>query len=254
MGVAEPLVNEMMINVVRHIVLSLIGMVCLFGCQVVEAQRLNDKVLNRPYSDLRRWHLGFSVGLHTQDLKFTHNGYVTADGQSWFVEQPSFSPGFCVNGLIALRLNDYFSVRFSPGMYFGNRDLRMRDVNTGAEERQNIKTAFVVAPLDVKFAAQRFRNARPYLVGGIMPAFDVSKKRSDFIKLKTTDMFLTVGFGCDFYLPYFKLIPELKFCFGLTDVVQHKRPDLQDQPDKLKITQSIKKATSQMVVLTFYFE
>ena len=27
-----------------------------------KADRLNDKLLNRPYSDMRRWHLGFSVG------------------------------------------------------------------------------------------------------------------------------------------------------------------------------------------------
>lgn len=217
-------------------------------------QRLNDKLLNRPYADLRRWHLGFSVGVHTQDFSFTNNGYVTESGESWFVEQPAFSPGFCVNGLIDLRLNDYFSVRFTPGMYFGNRDLRFREAGSGEVERQNLKSAYVVLPIDLKFNAQRYRNVRPYLVGGVMPAFDVAKKRSDFLKFKSADMFLTVGLGCDFYLPYFKLVPELKFCFGLTDQLQHDRPDLVEEPDKLKFTQSLKKATSQMVVLTFYFE
>ncbi len=218
------------------------------------AQRLNDKLMNRPYADLRKWHLGFSVGVHTQDLKFTHNGFVTEDGQTWFMDQPGFSPGFCVNGLIDFRLSTYFSVRFTPGMYFGNRDIKMIDTTNGTKESQNIKSAYVVMPIDLKFAAQRFRNVRPYMVGGVMPAFDVSKKRSDFLKLKTTDFYLSVGFGCDFYLPYFKLNPEIKFCFGLTDVIQHKRPDLADEPDRLKITQSLSKATSQMVVLTFYFE
>ena len=112
----------------------------------------------------------------------------------------------------------------------------------------------MVTPIELKFAAQRFRNLRPYLVGGLMPAFDVSKRRNDLLKFKATDMFLTVGFGCDFYLPFFKLIPELKFCFGLTDVLDHNRPDLADEPDKMKYTQSLTKAVSQMVVLTFYFE
>lgn len=221
---------------------------------VCQAQHFNDKLQNRPYADLRRWHLGFSVGVHTQDIRFTHNGFTTENGETWFMEQPGFSPGFCVNGLIDLRLNDYFSLRFTPGMYFGNRDIRMHDTTTGAVERQNLKSTFVVAPIDLKFASQRFRNVRPYLTTGVMPAFDVGKKRSDFLKLKATDMYLTVGFGCDFYLPYFKLIPELKFCFGLSDVIEHKRPDLVDEPDKLKFTESIKKATSQMVVLSFYFE
>lgn len=230
------------------------GMLCVLAPSLTQGQKLNDKLMNRPYADLRKWHLGFSVGVHTQDTKFTHNGFVTANGETWFMEQPSFSPGFCVNGLFSVRLNDYFSVRVTPGMYFGNRDIRFHDFTTDAVERQNVKTAYVVVPVDLKFSALRYRNARPYLVGGVMPAFDVSKKRSDFLKFKSYDTYLSVGFGCDFYLPYFKLIPELKFCFGLSDVIQHKRPDLADEPDKLKFTESVKKATSQMVVLTFYFE
>ena len=68
------------------------------------------------------------------------------------------------------------------------------------------------------------------------------------------EIYLTAGFGCDFYLPYFKFIPEVKFCFGLTDVIEHNRPDLEDEPDMLKITHSLKKAVSRMVVFTFYFE
>lgn len=241
-------------NRLRYIILCVIAVVAVAFSAGAGAQRLNDKLKNRPYADLRKWHLGFSVGVHTQDLKFTHNGFVTEDGQTWFMDQPGFSPGFCVNGLIDFRLSTYFSVRFTPGMYFGNRDIKMIDTTNGTKESQNIKSAYVVMPIDLKFAAQRFRNARPYMVGGVMPAFDVSKKRSDFLKLKTTDFYLSVGFGCDFYLPYFKLNPEIKFCFGLTDVIQHKRPDLADEPDRLKITQSLSKATSQMVVLTFYFE
>lgn len=220
------------------------------------ADRLNDKVQNRPYADLRPWHLGFSVGLHTQDITFAHNGFVTEEGETWFMEQPSFSPGFCVNGLIDLRLNSYFSLRFTPGMYFGNREITM--VNTSDPEkeqlRQNIKSTYIVLPFDIKFASQRYRNCRPYLVGGIMPAIDVAKKRSDYLKLKSADVFLEVGFGCDFYLPYFKFNPEIKFCFGLGNVLQKDRPDLVDDPSMLRITQSLKRATSQMVVLTFYFE
>lgn len=244
----------MMMKSVRDIAIFIMTAVLLMAAPSASSQQLNDKLLNRPYADLRKWHLGFSVGVHTENLKFNHNGFVTENGESWFLEQPSYSPGFCVNGLFEVRLNNYFSVRVSPGMYFGNREIRMREANTGAMERQNVKSAFVVMPVDLKFASQRYRNARPYVLGGIMPAFDVSKKRSDFLKLKTTDMYLSVGFGCDFYLPYFKFIPELKFCFGLTDVLEHKRPDLTDEPDKQKFTQSIRKATSQMVVLTFYFE
>lgn len=219
------------------------------------AQQRNDKLLNRPYSDLRPWHLGFSIGVHTQDLQFTHNGFVTENGETWFMEQPDFSPGFCVNGLFDLRLNSYFSLRFTPGMYFGNRLIRMHDTTGGGVQQHNLKTNLVVIPVDIKFAAQRYHNSRPYLIAGAMVTFDVSKRRPrDLLQLKSTDFLLTAGFGCDFYLPFFKLCPEVKFCFGLTDVIKHDRPDFVDDPDGFKFTQSLKKATTQMVVLTFYFE
>ena len=219
------------------------------------ARDLNDKLQNRPYADLRKWHLGFSIGTYTRGLHFTHNGFITDDGAQWRLEQPDYQPGFSVNGLVDLRLNNYFSLRFSPGMYFGSYDLKMADYNNPENtERQNIKTAMVVMPFDLKYAAMRYRNARPYVIGGVMPAFDVSKRRSDFIKLKSSDVYLSVGFGCDFYLPYFKFIPEVKFCFGLSDLLVRDRPDLEDNPAAQVFTKSLSKITSKMIVFTFYFE
>ena len=235
-------------------ILFLVCAVLLMGAQAAMAQRLNDKLLNRPYADNRAWHLGFSVGMHLEDITFTHNGYVTEEGRTWFMEQPAWSPGFCVNGLIDFRLGNYFNLRLTPGMYFGNREIHMKDTSLGGYEKQNIKAAYVVLPVELKYSAMRWGNARPYLVGGVMPVFDVSKKRTDFIKLKSFDTYLSIGFGCDFYLPYFKLIPEIKFCFGLLDNMVYNRPDLDEEPGKIDITRSISKAKSKMIVLTFYFE
>lgn len=247
-------------NITNHItrrarvVFLLVAFVLTTGLTSLSARTFNDKLMNRPYADNRAWHLGFSIGLHFEDIQFSHNGYVTDEGETWFIEQPSFEPGFCVNGLFDVRLNNYFNVRLSPGLYFGNRNIRMFDTTNGGTERQSLKSAFIVLPVDLKYSSVRYRNARPYMTAGVMPAFDVSKRRADLIRLNTTDLYLTVGFGCDFYLPFFKLNPEIKFCFGLTDVLQHDRPDLVDDPAKLKFTESLKKATSKMIVLTFYFE
>lgn len=223
------------------------------------AQRFNDKLQNRPYADMRSWHLGFSVGIHTQDVSFTHNGLVTSDGHSWYMEQPSFAPGFCVSGLIDFRLSSFLNLRVSPGLYFGSRDVTILDVNSADSEmpleyRQNIKSTYIVAPVDLKFSGQRYRNCRPYLTGGVMPVVDLTRKRNDYLRFHAADCYLTLGFGFDFYLPYFKLNPEVKFCFGLTDVLDHKRTDLADDPQKFQITQSLRKARSNMFVLTFYFE
>jgi hypothetical protein len=222
----------------------------------------NDKILNRQYADMKRIHYGFSVGVNFQDLKITNNGYISEDGQSWFADIPNHSPGFCVNVLADLRLSTHFNLRFSPGMYFGNKVVRYRNFYapedaldpTIKEQRQNIKATYIVVPLDVKFSARRHHNIRPYFTGGVMGIYDLSKERPDLLRLKDFDMMLTVGMGCDFYLPFFKLCPELKFCFGLKNLLEKNRPDLQDNPQMEVFTKSVSKLKNSMVVLTFYFE
>ncbi len=222
----------------------------------------NDKILNRPYADQKKIHFGFSVGMNFQDLNITNNGLVTDDGQSWFADIPNHSPGFCVNVLADLRLSRHFNLRLTPGMYFGNKVVKYVNGNapSGATDpelslqSQNIKSTYVVVPIDLKYSALRYHNVRPYFTAGIMGVYDVGKDRSEQLRLKDFDAMLTVGMGCDLYLPFFKLCPELKFCFGLRNVLEKNRPDLQDNPDMLKFTNSVNKVLNNMVVLTFYFE
>lgn len=240
-------------NLNRHILRRLM----LFALALTPLMCLGkptDKLMNRPYADLKRWHLGFSVGFHVQDLNFTHNGFLTPDGEKWSMEVPNFSPGFCLNVLGDLRLHQNVNLRFSPGIYFGSKGVVMQEYATGVVMKQDVKSAYVVAPIDVKISGNRFHNVRPYVTGGFMATFDVTKKRTDYLMFNTFDGYLTIGLGVDFYLPFFKLIPEIKFCFGLTDILKHNRPDLQDDFQTYKITQSLKKVKSNMVVFNFYFE
>ena len=235
----------------KHIIITLI--LALIGVNAI-AQRRNDGLLNRPYADLKPIHFGFSVGFHMQDLNISNNGFITPEGESWFTEVPAYSPGFCVNVLADMRISNHINLRCSPGMYFGNKKVHFRNSVTGDENTQNIKSNYVVIPVDIKYSATRYKNIRPYVVGGIMGILDVSKKRPEQLKLRDTDAMLTIGLGCDFYLPYFKLCPELKFCFGLRNLLNTERPDLQDNPDMMKYTQSVSQIKSNMIVLTFYFE
>ena len=240
----------MMTQRLRHIILFLI-MACSL-CAM--AQRRNDELLNRPYADLKRIHFGFSVGLHFQDLNISNNGYITPEGESWFAEIPSYSPGFCVNVMADLRLSSHLNLRLAPGMYFGNKKVFYRNCINEETTTQNIKSNYVVLPLELKCSTLRYKNMRPYIIGGAMGIMDVSKKRPEQLKLQNLDAMLTIGLGCDLYLPYFKLCPELKFCFGLRNLLDAKRPDLQYNPEMMKYTQSISGVKSNMIVLTFYFE
>lgn len=238
----------------RHTAFRLLLLLTLVCGAFTAHAKWGEKVPNRQYADLKRWHWGFSVGTHVQDFSFTHSGLVTDDGRQWQMEVPDFSPGFNATVLGDLRLHRYLNLRLSPGMYFGSKTVHMLDYNSGLKEVQDIKSALVVIPLDLKISGDRMHNTRPYLTMGAMGVLDISKKRSDPIVTKGFDTMLTVGLGCDFYLPFFKLCPEIKFCFGLTDILKHDRPDLDENPATMQITQSLSRMKSNMVVLSFYFE
>lgn len=237
-----------------HSAFRLIALLIVLGGASGVSAKWGEKVPNRQYADLKRWHWGFSVGTHVQDLNFTHSGFVADDGSSWQIEIPGFSPGFNATVLGDLRLHKYLNVRLSPGMYFGSKTVHMFDASSGAKEIQDMKSAYVVIPLDLKISGERLHNTRPYFTVGAMGVLDISKKRSDPLVMKNFDTMLTVGLGCDFYLPFFKLNPEIKFCFGLTDILKHDRPDLDENPIMQNFSRSLSKVKSNMVVLSFYFE
>lgn len=217
--------------------------------------RTNDKALNRPYADLKAVHFGFSVGMTMQNLRITNNGYTTETGEQWIADVPAISPGFTVSVLADMRLGDYFNFRVSPGMQFANKVVKFYDANEVSEmQSQNIRSTYVLLPLEIKYSGLRYKNFRPYLIGGVMGVLDVGKRRSEQLMLNQLDCMLTVGIGLDFYLPFFKLCPELKFCFGLLNVLKKNRPDLDDNPVMMNFTRSVDKIANNMVVLTFYFE
>ena len=224
-------------------------------------------VQNRPYTDLRDLHFGVLVGTHLQDLEFVNVGPQTItndDGTTQQVivstDQDRWDAGFNVGVLAELRLSTHFQLRVAPAMYFGARHIMFRNYSllkeNGAptERRQDLKTAYVSSAFDLIAAAPRFNNHRPYVMAGLNPMVNLSGKGNDYLKLKKFDAFLEVGVGCDFYLPYFKLRPELKFMYGLTNCLNTNHDkDIRDK-SMLPYTNSVNSARSKMIVLTFYFE
>ena len=211
------------------------------------------KVQNKPYIDFRRLHYGFFIGMHTQDMEFMNNGFVTEDGESWYADIANYTPGFSVGVLADLRLNTYMSLRLIPTMHFGQNSVTFREQKSGDTSKQLVKTTYIALPLHVKFAAERFNNYRPYVTAGVSPMFNLTVKKQQQLLLKKFDFMIEVGAGCDFYLPFFKLIPELKFAFSPLSVLNKKRGDLRDI-NYIKFTKSLDKVMSKMIILSLYFE
>lgn len=231
---------------------KLICILSLLLCITAFAQER--KLQNRPYIDQRKFHYGFFVGFHMQDLELTNNGYIDpASSEQWYAEVDNYSPGFSVGVLGEMRLNTYLSLRLTPTMHFGQKHISFHEQVSGRDSTQNMKSVYISIPLDLKISGPRFNNYRPYILAGVNPMIDLTTKKQKALLMKPFDCYLEIGMGCDIYLPFFKLIPELKFCFGLANILQKNRTDLVDK-NLIKFSNALDDASAKMIVLTLYFE
>ncbi len=231
------------------------------------AQGQERTVENRPYVDLRQFHFGVDVGTHLQDVELLNVGPQMIEQEDGSVverliscDQDRWDSGFNVGVLGEFRLSTHFQFRIAPTMYFGTRHLTFLnhsevDINgKPTEERQQLKTAYISCALDMIFAAPRFNNHRPYIVTGLNPMINLSGRDNDFIKLKRYDLYVELGIGCDYYLPFFKLRPELKFMYSLTNSLDTDHANHLKNRNMIQYTNSVSQARTKIIALTFYFE
>lgn len=244
----------------HFIIIYLLQLMC---CGMFAQERT---VENRPYTDLRPFHFGVLVGTHLQDLELMNVGPQTIteeDGTTSVAnitcDQDRWDPGFTVGVLGEFRLSTHFQFRIAPALYFGTRHITFHnfgvlDANGQATETtQEMKTVYISSAFDLIFSAPRFNNHRPYLMAGINPMINLSGRDNDVFKLKKYDAFLELGLGCDFYLPFFKLRPELKFMYSLTNSLDGKHTSKLKNPN-LAYGMSANESRSKIIALTFYFE
>ncbi|MFY9154386.1 MAG: porin family protein [Prolixibacteraceae bacterium] len=239
-----------------------------------EAQRLLLK--NMTTFDDKRIHFGFTLGVNTTDFTFSHYA-VMSDNQDFLLatqlsnnptdianqtkavraDISSLTPGFTVGIVSSLRLTESFDLRFLPGMSFGERKLVYNipivDVNAGTttSEYYSIKSTFLDFPLLLKYKSRRVNNQRPYLLGGGAYRIDISKTGvEDLVRIKPISAYLEAGVGWDVYLQFFRLSTELKFSFGLDNVLDNGPKDTQAQVYSSAFT----RLSSNVFTLSFHFE
>ena len=237
---------------------------CLTALMAMAQER---KVQNKPYTDLRPLHLGILVGMNLQDIELENVGpqsILQEDGtmktQTIVCDDDKWNAGFSVGVLADLRLSQHLNLRFTPTMHFGAKHLTFYNMTElTAEGRltevtQDMKTTYMSFPLDLKFSAERWNNYRPYIIAGVNQLVNLTSKNQDYLQLKRADTMIEVGLGCDLYLPFFKLIPELKFCYSLTNAIDWRHADELQDTNKRMYANAVKSGQTKMIVLTFYFE
>lgn len=214
------------------------------------------KVLNYTTQDDKSIAFGFCVGLNSMDF-IIRNSPSSSFQDSMLADISRSNPGFHIQIISNYRLGEYFTLRFLPGISFGQRDFNYfkKDANNQyvlVNEKHKLESNYLEFPLLLKYKAKRLNNFRPYLITGPNLRIDLAKTFSEddevFMDLKRFDLYHEVGMGFDFYLPYFKLGIELKYSYGFFDMLERRttsRPEFQNAIDKLN---------SSIFLLSFHFE
>lgn len=208
---------------------------------------------HRPYADVQRFHYGFQLGLHDQGLKLINRGHISPNGQQWVAENDFQNFGFSVGVLAAWRLSPYAQLRLSPTLHFGSKHFTLREWSRGEQITEELRSSYIALPLHLKVNAPRFNNYRPYVLAGMSLMADLNTGKGLPLRTKPLQPTLDVGLGCEFYLPYFKASPELRFSFGFMDALLRHRPDL-SEPEQRLPTDNIARATPSMVTLLLHIE
>jgi hypothetical protein len=188
------------------------------------------------------------------DFNLSHTGVADEEGKIWYGEQTSLSAGFTVGIISDLKLASWLNLRFTPVLMFGDRKLTfIDDEGVRKNEIVSVRSTLINFPLLLKVRGHRYGNYRPYLIGGVSATLDLGRQRENVIMLNQLDYGIEFGIGFDFYLPYFKLAPELKMYLGFNDMLERDRPEIANRSD-LKYTNAIQKLTSRLFILSFNFE
>lgn len=185
-----------------------------------------DPIINLENFDKQRVHWGYFLGFNFYDFKWDYLS-VTEDVQ---VEGTT---GFNVGLVGNLRIMEHIDLRFEPGLYYTQRNLRFPGIENQYDALREVKSTYIHFPLLVKFSSKRVGNVRPYLVGGVSTSLNLSSNagaqddnfNNRFRMQKWTNNY-ELGFGIDLYFEYFKFSPSIRGVFSFNDeLIRDNTPD-----------------------------
>ena len=167
---------------------------------------------------------GFSLGVHFTSYKLKYSDYFTTPAMdSVHSILPRKKPGFKLGFIVNFRLAQFLDVRITPTVAFAEYELEYNYVG-GNQYSELFESTGVEFPILFKYKSQRRNNIRMYVVGGVTPIIEAAGKSGleedlNRLQLETFNANLEIGFGFDLYYPLFKFSPEVRFSYGLVDIL-----------------------------------
>lgn len=194
----------------------------------------SEKVQNQQNIDKATLSWGYYLGFNSLDFKFDYNRNI-GDIQT------EKTIGFNVGLLGNVRINEYFDLRFEPGLVITQRNLFYKENYfedfeeeiTDSDLKREVKSTYVYFPFLLKISTKRVNNIKPFILTGISTALNLSSNEKNpddnsagEFRTKKSMQFFELGFGIDLYLDRFKFTPSIRGVFAMNDeIVKDKDPN-----------------------------
>ncbi len=188
-----------------------------------------EKPKNYSLYDKHPLHFGFMLGMNRSDFAVFQN--VNAYAETGLLSLTSKStPGGQVGIVSTLSLGTpVVRLRFIPTLSFQERVLNYTFQNPDPKGKpialeERIGSTDLCFPLMLQFRTLRINNFAAYLLAGAQFTLDLQSQQDaaqntldPFIKIKKKDYEGQIGFGTEFFAPYFKFGMEVKYSTGFNN-------------------------------------
>ena len=197
----------------------------------VFSQKKRDKVEYLSNFDKKAVRWGFFLGLNYSDYRISYKApdeYPNANIET----EPQI--GFNVGLIGDLRLHDNINLRLEPGLYTNSKKLYFRHIpGEPSENERKASGTYLHMPLLVQFSANRYRNIRPYVVGGLSYDYNfasnfdnINDNSSNEFRMQSNNFMYEVGMGMDFYFEWFKFSPSIRCVFAINNELKRDDAEL----------------------------
>ncbi|MBN2891080.1 MAG: PorT family protein [Bacteroidales bacterium] len=213
--------------------------------------------INKPLMDNKPVHWGFTFGINKTDFSvFKNESLFHNDTINIYGIESTSMPGFFLGPVFNVRLGKYFDLRFLIDISFTQRNFtyyHFTGIDTAATLGTTIikvPSSFIEFPILLKYKGARLNNVRPYFILGTAGKYDLASLRKinvdePHLQVAPFDVYLELGPGMDFYLPYFKFSIEFKYSNGFFNLLEKDNSIYSTPLDGLK---------SHSFMLSFHFE
>lgn len=216
------------------------------GLTSLQAQFNENPILNLENEDKKRLNWGYYLGFNQYDFKVDFSDLPTNINDLYVIKNIGFNVGL----IGELRLNDYFDLRFEPGLHYAQREIQFPN-SIESDQLWDFRSAYIHLPLLLKASTKRLGNIKPFIVGGASYSYNLTNQSDpdDFI-IRKNNYYWEVGFGIDIYMRYFKFSPSIRGAFAFKNEI-HPNPK---KPQSYGMLQNVTGAYTRAIFVNFTFE